>query len=245
MKIAIDFDGTCVAYAFPNIGQDIGAVPVLKELVAADHQLILWTVRGSVSWKTTYPHALDDAVNWFKQNDIPLYGINKNPGQSEWTNSPKAHADLYIDDSVLFAPTIFNPEISKKPYLNWAKVRDELVLRSIIADPIEHPTDNRAIVRLWQRQEKAFEAQFAHNKTFPDYADVHCARIAHLTLVTLRAVGNISPLFLFCKAVECGDDDVAASVQKEARRQYVIASHVYDKLINNKTTIEKLLHDRA
>jgi len=46
MIIAVDFDGTCVAYDFPNIGQDIGAVPVLEELVAAGHKLILWTVRG-------------------------------------------------------------------------------------------------------------------------------------------------------------------------------------------------------
>lgn len=33
MFIAIDFDGTCVSNDFPKIGKDIGAVPVLKELV--------------------------------------------------------------------------------------------------------------------------------------------------------------------------------------------------------------------
>lgn len=33
MVIAVDFDGTCVTHEFPKVGKDIGAVPVLKELV--------------------------------------------------------------------------------------------------------------------------------------------------------------------------------------------------------------------
>jgi len=33
MVIAIDFDGTCVTHDFPKVGKDIGAVPVLRELV--------------------------------------------------------------------------------------------------------------------------------------------------------------------------------------------------------------------
>ena len=35
--IAIDFDGTVVTHAYPHMGMDAGAVPVLKELVAADN----------------------------------------------------------------------------------------------------------------------------------------------------------------------------------------------------------------
>ena len=129
MIIAVDFDGTCVAYDFPNIGQDIGAVPVLKELIAAGHKLILWTVRGD--------EYLMPAVEWFKQNNIPLYGINQNPGQSRWSSSPKAHADLYIDDYALFAATIENLDISQKPYLDWAKVREELIRRNFISQGSE------------------------------------------------------------------------------------------------------------
>ena len=45
MIIGIDFDGTCVKHAFPAIGDDIGAVPVLKELVDKGHKLILFTMR--------------------------------------------------------------------------------------------------------------------------------------------------------------------------------------------------------
>ena len=33
MYICIDFDGTCVTHEFPSIGKDIGAIPVLKEMV--------------------------------------------------------------------------------------------------------------------------------------------------------------------------------------------------------------------
>lgn len=33
MVIAVDFDGTCVTHEFPKIGKDIGAIPVLRELV--------------------------------------------------------------------------------------------------------------------------------------------------------------------------------------------------------------------
>lgn len=40
MKIAIDFDGTCVYHEFPKVGGDIGAVPVLKRLVEEGHQLV-------------------------------------------------------------------------------------------------------------------------------------------------------------------------------------------------------------
>jgi hypothetical protein len=32
MKIAIDFDGTCVKHEFPKVGADIGAIPVLRKL---------------------------------------------------------------------------------------------------------------------------------------------------------------------------------------------------------------------
>ena len=96
LKILIDFDSTCVTHEYPRVGKNIGAEPVLKELVAKGHKLILFTMR---SGKT-----LDDAVEWFKKHEIPLYGIQTNPSQSSWTTSPKAHGDLIIDDTGLFMP---------------------------------------------------------------------------------------------------------------------------------------------
>ena len=94
--IAIDFDGTVVTHAYPHMGMDAGAVPVLKELVANDCKLILYTMRSG--------QLLEKAVQWFKEQKIPLYAINENPGQKSWTSSPKVHADLYIDDSALGCP---------------------------------------------------------------------------------------------------------------------------------------------
>jgi hypothetical protein len=70
MTFNIDFDGTVVTHAYPLIGNDIGSQAVLKRLVDAGHQLILFTMRGDDSY-------LKEAVNWFKKNNIPLYGINK------------------------------------------------------------------------------------------------------------------------------------------------------------------------
>ena len=88
--IAVDFDGTVVTHAYPEIGDDAGAVAVLKELTDNGCRLILYTMRSGA--------LLDKAVKWFRDREIPLYAINENPSQQRWTSSPKIHADLYIDD---------------------------------------------------------------------------------------------------------------------------------------------------
>ncbi len=139
MDIVIDFDGTCVNHEFPKVGKDIGAVPVLKELVEAGHNLILFTMRanrpkggdtGDKDIEDVTGNFLDDAVEWFKENDVPLYGIQTNPTQHKWTKSPKAYGWLYIDDASLGCPLIF-PKKSR-PYVDWDKVREMLVEMNII-----------------------------------------------------------------------------------------------------------------
>jgi len=128
LEIAIDFDGTCTTHEFPRVGKDIGAVP-LKKLVNAGHKLILFTMRSDRPEfnETNNPEIEDvvgmfltDAVNWFKDNDIPLYGIQQNPQQG-WTTSPKCYAHLYIDDAALGCPLKFT-ELSSRPYVDWEKV---------------------------------------------------------------------------------------------------------------------------
>lgn len=118
MVIAVDFDGTCVTHEYPAIGKDIGAVPVLKELAAAGHDLILFTMRDG--------DRLKDAVNWFKWNKIPLYAINTNPDQKSWTSSPKVYADLYIDDAAAGCPIKFMDGVSR-PFVDWDRMRKLLV----------------------------------------------------------------------------------------------------------------------
>ncbi len=138
MIIAIDFDGTVVTHEFPRVGRDIGAAPVLKRLVAAGHKLILWTMRSDVEEpRSDHPdiHAvggkyLTDAVEWFAKNEIPLWGINSNPEQHTWTHSPKAYAQLYIDDAALGIPLILVRE--GRPYVDWKKVETMLEMRGIL-----------------------------------------------------------------------------------------------------------------
>lgn len=118
--IAIDFDGTCVTHEYPRVGKDVGAVPVLKRLVSEGHKLMLWTMRGT---RTQPSDTLQDAVLWFKENDIPLWGINENPEQkaSGWTNSNKQYAQLYIDDAALGCPLMYDWSI-ERPFVNWREV---------------------------------------------------------------------------------------------------------------------------
>ena len=140
MYICIDFDGTCVSHEFPNIGKDIGAIPVLKRLVENKHKLILFTMRsnmkdvksGDYNIHSQSGDYLDDAVEWFKTNNIPLYGINVNPSQTTWTKSPKAYGQLYIDDAALGAPLKFDINISERPFIDWEKVNEMLIAENII-----------------------------------------------------------------------------------------------------------------
>ena len=114
MYIAIDFDGTCVTHDYPRIGKDINAVNVLKKLVANGHKLILNTMRSGKELK--------EAINWFKENGIELYGANENPTQKKWTNSPKVYAHIYIDDAALGCPLKMDLSISDRPFVDWEAV---------------------------------------------------------------------------------------------------------------------------
>lgn len=122
--VAVDFDGTCVTHDYPAIGKDIGAIPVLKALVQAGHKLILFTMRDA--------NQLDEAVNWFKQNEITLYARQYNPTQVHWTRSNKCYANLYIDDAALGCPLLEYPELSDRPFVDWSKVEEMLKEKNII-----------------------------------------------------------------------------------------------------------------
>ena len=140
MYICIDFDGTCVTHEFPSIGKDIGAIPVLKELVKNNHKLILFTMRSNMKDVKSLDYNihsqsgnyLDEAVQWFKNNKIPLYGINVNPDQITWTESPKAYGHLYIDDAALGIPLKYNINISERPFVDWEEVYKLLKSQNVI-----------------------------------------------------------------------------------------------------------------
>ena len=142
MIIAVDFDGTCVTHAFPEVGKNIGSVPVLKELVAQGHQLILWTMRSNVTANTGFSDEvpevhngsfLDHAIAWFKENDIPLYCFQTNPTQGSWTTSPKCYAHMYIDDAALGCPLKTDRTISDRPFVDWQQVLGYLFEEGILS----------------------------------------------------------------------------------------------------------------
>lgn len=116
--IGIDFDGTVVTHEYPHIGEDAGAVPVLKELVANRNRLILYTMRSGA--------LLDKAKRWFEERKIPLWAVNNNPDQKSWTSSPKVYAHLYIDDSALGCPLKIM-DGSSRPVADWVRIREQLI----------------------------------------------------------------------------------------------------------------------
>jgi hypothetical protein len=127
--VAVDFDGTCVTHEFPNVGREIGAPPVLRRMVDAGAKLILWTMRSNGRTATHArngkpypgPNLLDDAVAWFDKHGIPLYGVLRNPTQDSWTTSPKAYAQIYIDDAALGCPLTTSAP-GERPHVDWEAV---------------------------------------------------------------------------------------------------------------------------
>lgn len=124
LYIAIDFDGTCVTHEYPDIGKDIGAVPILKELVEQGHHLLINTMRSGKE--------LTDVVKWCADNGIAFEGFNQNPTQSSWTSSPKVYAQIYIDDAALGCPLKWDTFLSKRPFVDWEKVKEMLKDRGVL-----------------------------------------------------------------------------------------------------------------
>lgn len=128
--IGIDFDGTVVYHEYPDVGfQCPGAVETLKELIAAGHQLILFTMRDG--------KYLQDAVDFFTEHKIKLFGVNINPTQVAWTDSPKAYCHIYIDDAALGCPLCAPRPVCSidRPYVDWTRVREILVESLILPAP--------------------------------------------------------------------------------------------------------------
>lgn len=91
--IAVDFDGTIVQNAYPDIGKPIiFAFETLKKIQEEGNLLILWTYRSG--------NKLQEAVDFCKSNGIEFYAVNKSYPEELMSGSisRKIHADLFIDD---------------------------------------------------------------------------------------------------------------------------------------------------
>lgn len=119
--IGVDFDGTIVEHAYPEIGAPVpGAINVLKKLARSGHRIIVWTMRSGGS--------LVDAMDYMDDCGIKVWAYNRNPEQSSWTDSPKAYCQLYIDDAALGCPLVRG---LRRPYVDWSEV--DRILRGMYA----------------------------------------------------------------------------------------------------------------
>lgn len=122
LTICIDFDGTIVDHRFPGIGKPVPhAIESIKKLQKY-HDIILYTMRSDGG---TYGSVLSEAAAYCRENGIDFDGINHNPTQVVWTNSPKVLGNFYIDDAAVGCPLI-------KPYgfyrhcVDWLKIMEML-----------------------------------------------------------------------------------------------------------------------
>ena len=119
MIIAIDFDGTIVDHRYPGLGLPVpGAIDWMKRFVNAGAKIILWTMRSDGKDGPT----LTAAVEYLQRQGVELWSINGNPEQLDWTDSPKAYADLYIDDRSFGCPRRENPRAGGSPFVDWEEV---------------------------------------------------------------------------------------------------------------------------
>lgn len=108
--ICIDFDGTMVEHDYPRLGGELkGSFYYMRKFIEHGAKIILFTMRSGPELK--------EAVDWIEGRGITLHGVNANPTQKEWTQSPKAYGQLYIDDAAFGCPLIYEP--NKRPYVNW------------------------------------------------------------------------------------------------------------------------------
>jgi len=124
IEFLLDFDSTCCTHDFPHIGKSIGAEQVLKVLVENGHKIILFTMRSDNNNYVNPDGSIDnqglsEAVRWFQKRNIPLYGIQTNPTQHEWTSSPKPYSQKIIDDTCLGIPLKYEPSMSSRPFVDW------------------------------------------------------------------------------------------------------------------------------
>lgn len=128
MIVAVDFDGTVVMHEWPKIGAPVpGAVGWLHRFSEAGARLILWTNRSG--------ETLKEAVAYMAEHNVPLWAINENPEQHNWTDSPKIYCHTLIDDVCHGVPLL--PLKGGRPYVDWRMVGPVVFKRVVLWNPEE------------------------------------------------------------------------------------------------------------
>jgi hypothetical protein len=123
--IAVDFDGTVVDHRYPEVGPSAPlAAETLRDLNRLGYKLILNTMRSG--------RHLKEAMAWFEQNGIKLYGVGFDPEQKKWTTSNKCYAQLYIDDMAFGVP-LTRPNGFRNDVVDWIHVKIKFNLTNRLA----------------------------------------------------------------------------------------------------------------
>jgi hypothetical protein len=125
LDICVDFDGTIVDHAFPEIGKPVPyAIDTLEWLQELEFiNLILLTMRSTNMVGSDY---LTEAVKYTTDNGINFKYINENPTQLSWTTSNKVYGKYYIDNAAIGCPLI-KVNGFLRPCVDWLKVKDLLI----------------------------------------------------------------------------------------------------------------------
>lgn len=119
LKIAVDFDGTIVEHTYPQVGRPVPlAIESLLQFKEAGHKLILWTMRDGGE--------LRDAVDYCRANGVEFDAVNRGIGDRNWTQSPKCHANVYIDDAAFGCPLIPGQD-SNRGMVDWSIVAPSIL----------------------------------------------------------------------------------------------------------------------
>lgn len=123
--IAIDFDGTLVSSAFPDIGHDLGALFWLSQIHQMDTEMVLWTCRtgenlqAAKTWLTE--HGFDDVIT--KHNEHA-------DANGNWEiESRKVYANIYVGDRAFGAP-LRRFSDGREPEYDWEKA-GPMIIREV------------------------------------------------------------------------------------------------------------------
>jgi hypothetical protein len=102
LVLGVDFDGTIVEEAFPNIGEIKQiTVELMKEAMEAGHLVVVWTARSG--------QAEQQAKDFLIENDIPHHYVNENPEDPyaiRGEQGRKIFCDYYLDDRAVYVDDI-------------------------------------------------------------------------------------------------------------------------------------------